>query len=39
MSATCRTAPQWKSLLPLVGIGGAIVFLSALLYFLNWCSR
>ncbi len=27
--------PQWKSLLPLVGIGGAIVFLSALLYFLN----
>jgi cytochrome c oxidase subunit I len=27
--------PQWKTLLPLVGIGGAIVFLSALLYFLN----
>jgi cytochrome c oxidase subunit I len=27
--------PQWKTLLPLVGIGGAILFLSALLYFLN----
>jgi len=27
--------PEWKALLPLVGIGGAIVFLSALLYFLN----
>jgi cytochrome c oxidase subunit 1 len=27
--------PQWKSLLPLVGIGGALLFLSALLYFLN----
>ena len=27
--------PEWKTLLPLVGIGGAIVFLSALLYFLN----
>jgi len=27
--------PQWKSLLPLVGIGGAILFASAVLYFLN----
>src|SRR5262249_58413240 len=27
--------PQWKILLPLVGIGGAILFLSATLYFLN----
>ena len=27
--------PEWKALLPLVGIGGAILFLSALLYFLN----
>jgi cytochrome c oxidase subunit 1 len=27
--------PQWQSLLPLVGIGGAILFASALLYFLN----
>jgi len=27
--------PQWKTLLPLVGIGGAILFVSALLYFLN----
>ena len=26
---------DWKGLLPLVGIGGAIMFLSALLYFLN----
>ena len=27
--------PQWKTLLPLVGIGGAMLFLSATLYFLN----
>ncbi|HEY7365208.1 MAG TPA: cbb3-type cytochrome c oxidase subunit I [Methylomirabilota bacterium] len=27
--------PDWKSLLPLVGIGGALLFVSALLYFLN----
>jgi cytochrome c oxidase subunit 1 len=27
--------PQWKTLLPLVGIGGALLFLSAVLYFLN----
>src|SRR5262249_58654627 len=27
--------PHWKSLLPLVGIGGAILFVSAVLYFLN----
>jgi cytochrome c oxidase subunit I len=27
--------PEWKVLLPLVGIGGAILFVSALLYFLN----
>jgi cytochrome c oxidase subunit 1 len=27
--------PEWKAVLPLVGIGGAILFLSALLYFLN----
>ena len=27
--------PQWKTLLPLVGIGGAILFVSALLFFLN----
>lgn len=26
---------EWKAVLPLVGIGGAILFLSALLYFLN----
>src|SRR2546422_5438452 len=27
--------PEWKTLLPLVGIGGAILFVSAALYFLN----
>jgi cytochrome c oxidase subunit 1 len=27
--------PQWKTLLPLVGIGGAILFVSATLFFLN----
>ena len=26
---------DWKTLLPLVGIGGAIMFVSMLLYFLN----
>ena len=27
--------PEWKTLLPLVGIGGAILFVSATLFFLN----
>jgi cytochrome c oxidase subunit 1 len=27
--------PEWKTLLPLVGVGGALLFVSALLYFLN----
>jgi cytochrome c oxidase subunit 1 len=27
--------PEWKTLLPLVGLGGALLFLSSLLYFLN----
>ena len=27
--------PEWRSWLPLVGIGGSLMFLSALLYFLN----
>jgi cytochrome c oxidase subunit 1 len=27
--------PEWRSVLPLVGIGGSILFLSGLLYFLN----
>jgi cytochrome c oxidase subunit 1 len=27
--------PEWKAVLPLVGIGGAVLFLSGLLYFLN----
>jgi cytochrome c oxidase subunit I len=26
---------EWKTLLPLVGVGGAVLFLSALLYFMN----
>jgi cytochrome c oxidase subunit 1 len=35
MSAVPYMQPEWKALLPLVGIGGAILFLSAMLYFLN----
>jgi cytochrome c oxidase subunit 1 len=36
--------PAWKAVLPLVGIGGTVLFVSALLYFLNmaltvWASR
>ena len=27
--------PEWQALRPLVGIGGSILFVSALLYFLN----
>jgi cytochrome c oxidase subunit 1 len=27
--------PEWKTLLPLVGIGGVLLFVSAMLYFLN----
>lgn len=27
--------PEWKALLPLVGIGGALLFASAVLYFVN----
>lgn len=27
--------PEWKAVLPLVGIGGTVLFVSALLYFLN----
>ncbi|HXU88275.1 MAG TPA: cbb3-type cytochrome c oxidase subunit I [Methylomirabilota bacterium] len=27
--------PEWKALLPLVGIGGTLLFVSAMLYFLN----
>jgi cytochrome c oxidase subunit I len=27
--------PEWKALLPLVGIGGTLLFVSAVLYFVN----
>ena len=27
--------PEWKALLPLVGLGGAVLFLSSILFFLN----
>jgi cytochrome c oxidase subunit 1 len=27
--------PEWRALMPLVGIGGTIMFVSAMLYFLN----
>lgn len=44
MNAVPYMQPEWKALLPLVGIGGTILFISSLLYFLNlamtvWASR
>jgi cytochrome c oxidase subunit 1 len=35
LGATPYLQPEWKAVLPLVGIGGAVLFLSGLLYFLN----
>jgi cytochrome c oxidase subunit 1 len=35
IGASTYLQPAWKAALPLVGVGGAILFLSALLYFLN----
>jgi cytochrome c oxidase subunit 1 len=35
LGAAPYVQPEWKALLPLVGIGGSILTLSALLYFLN----
>ncbi len=35
MSEATFLQPEWKTYLTMVGIGGAILFLSALLYFLN----
>jgi cytochrome c oxidase subunit 1 len=35
IGASVYLQPEWKSALPLVGLGGTILFLSALLYFLN----
>ncbi|MBI2817675.1 MAG: cbb3-type cytochrome c oxidase subunit I [Acidobacteria bacterium] len=35
MSAVTYALPEWQRYLPLIAIGGAILFISALLYFLN----
>ena len=35
ISAAPYIQPEWQALRPLVGIGGSILFVSALLYFLN----
>jgi cytochrome c oxidase subunit 1 len=44
LGAAPYVQPEWKPILPLVGIGGAVLFVSALLYFVNlaltvWVSR
>ena len=35
ISAAPYIQPEWKTLQPLVGIGGTLLFVSAMLYFLN----
>ncbi len=35
VGASTYLQPEWQSLLPLVGIGGTLLFVSAILYFLN----
>ncbi len=35
IGAASYVQPEWKALLPLVGIGGSILFASSMLYFLN----
>jgi cytochrome c oxidase subunit I len=35
IGAASYMQPEWKALLPLVGIGGSILFASSMLYFLN----
>ena len=35
IGASAYIQPEWKAALPLVGAGGTVLFLSALLYFLN----
>ena len=35
IGAASYLQPEWKALLPLVGIGGSILFVSSLLYFVN----
>src|SRR5262249_17782179 len=44
LGAAPYVQPEWKLVLPLVGIGGTVLFVSGLLYFLNialtlWASR
>jgi len=34
LGAAAYVRPEWKALLPMVGLGGAILFVSSLLYFL-----
>jgi cytochrome c oxidase subunit 1 len=35
LGAVPYAQPEWKAVLPLVGIGGSVLFLSAVLYFAN----
>jgi len=35
IGAASYVQPEWKALLPLVGIGGSVLFVSSMLYFLN----
>lgn len=35
IGAAAYALPEWKAVLPLVGVGGTVLFASALLYFLN----
>jgi cytochrome c oxidase subunit 1 len=35
IGASAYLQPEWKAALPLVGIGGTILFVSGMLYFLN----
>jgi cytochrome c oxidase subunit 1 len=35
IGASAYLQPEWKAVLPLTGLGGAILFASAMLYFLN----
>ena len=35
IGAASYLQPEWKPLLPLVGIGGSVLFVSSMLYFLN----
>src|SRR5215813_10750335 len=35
IGASAYVQPEWRAVLPLVGIGGTLLFVSGLLYFLN----